>query len=178
MEFKFVNIDYVIVAIFVVFFLAGVLGGFFKRASKIVGFIGAISLTYFLGGYILDLILKIEEVDNWVKANNFGHNLILIGGYIALFFAFFLIIFLLLKILKPLFSGGPLRNFVNGFLGGIFGIFTGLLISSIYLLVTYFIAQNNDGVNTRYLENFGYNENIMTLSRYILEFSKNLFGIN
>lgn len=177
MHFVFSDFDILAVIVLLISFIGGLITGFANKAIKLIAVVGAITVTYFFAGTIASAICNIESVSEWIAGFEFGGIIVLVATYVLLFLIVLVTIMLLLKPIGNLLTGGPIRKTVNRFLGGVVGLATGFFVCSIYLLLTYFIAQSSPSVNTWFQEQLGYSDGFNTLSRRILDFAMKAVGL-
>lgn len=172
MEFLFIDIDILAVLLIGISLIGGLITGVMNRMIKLVAVIGGIAISYFFGNIISKAICNIEIVQAWINNDfKYGGIVILVCTYILLFLISELLIFLLLKPLEKLLTSTGVGRFFNHLLGGVVGVFSGFLLTSIIYLIMYWIGTyNKDVYNWIYVE-FGYSENKMTISRWILDFA-------
>lgn len=174
MEFIFSTHDFVILVILALFLIGGAISGFANKFIKFISIVGALAITYFFSATIANAICNIREVKEWIAEFEAGGLIILLGTYIILFIiSLVLLLAFAAPITKFFLSGGVIRNTINHTLGAIIGLFIGFLFVSIYLLILNGLAQigDNNPINDFINSSFGYDDNVMTLSRWILDFA-------
>jgi len=174
MDFKFSYNDIVIAIIFILCVFGGIFSGLIRKIGNKLSWIGGLAGTI----AFTPIIFKLALDNNWfgdVMTNQIYYYLILAGFYIVIYLIGFGVIKLVFKLIENVSDAVGILNVINKIFGGLYGIVAGFIVSALYLLAIYGVAQVNEVAKEWMLNDFGYNGNLMSCSRFILDMTLNIF---
>ena len=170
--------DIVVLTLLLIFTIVGLAKGIFKKMMRLIVTGVSIVCAYYIASPISALFVGTSMHNKLVETmgvKGAGWLLIAITGVVA-----FIIIFILLKILVNLINkgieSGKILKFANRLIGGAFGLLTGLLFATVYLLVLYGLAQAIPSVNEFFMKDLGIMPEHFTISKYLLDGIMKLFN--
>lgn len=145
------TLDIVVIVATILFLIIGIIVGFFGKIGKLVSFVCAIVVSYFIANPINGALKSNGVYDPII--NNFGGNEKIVGLMMLgiVFFVCFLIIFIILilvfKAFKSVIDKFKFLKIIDHILGGVLGAANGLFLCCIAFLIMGVIAQTNSGLN-------------------------------
>ena len=163
--------DIVVFCLIALFTVIGLAHGIFKKLMGLVVTGASAVVAYYVASPISAAVTKASFYSTLVEkvgAQGAGWIVLVASGLIV-----FIIVFILLKILVNAINkgieSGKILKFANRLIGGVFGLLTGLLFATVYLLVLYGLAQALPSVNTWYIADIGINPEHFTVSKYLID---------
>ena len=139
-------IDFFILAILFIFLVLGFFRGLKKEISSIINFSLFFILSYFYADFIGNYLLMLSGFDS----QNFPSYANIILGYMLIFIATSLLMFVIRSILF-----NPSSSFGNTFFDKILGSFLGLIKGLIFICISFLLLKNYNNID--YITDFDNN---------------------
>ncbi len=163
----------VILGLFVIF---GAIKGFTRRFAGWASFFGGIISAYYLAPVIVNLFVDMDFYAEWqVSMGDWARIVLLIICFIGCFLIIFLVLKLIFLFINKAVEGSRVLSFFNHFLGAIAGLLIGLFFVTVMLLIAYGLSSIVGSFRTIFFEDIKYGEEGFTLSKFLLEFTFDLF---